>query len=86
MGIDLSVFITYIGAILLLFIFGRIFLWPLKIILKLVLNSVIGAAAIMLVNLVGSAIGLMIPLNIINACIVGILGLPGAIMLIILTL
>ena len=36
MGLDISIFLTYIGAILLVFIFGRLFLWPLKMILKLI--------------------------------------------------
>ena len=37
MGLEINVFLTYVGAIILIFIFGRIFLWPLKMILKLCL-------------------------------------------------
>ena len=54
MGLDLSVFLTYAGAIILLFIFGKLFLWPLKIILKLAVNSLIGGAAILLINIIGA--------------------------------
>ena len=86
MGLDLSVFLTYAGAIILLFIFGKLFLWPLKIILKLAVNSLIGGAAILLINIIGAEIGIIIPLNILNALIVGVLGLPGAILLIVLTI
>ncbi len=82
MGLDLSVFLTYAGMVILIFIFGRLFLWPLKVILKIALNSLIGGAVILLVNAVGTGMGIMIPLNILNAVIVGLLGLPGAIMLI----
>ena len=86
MGLDLSVFLTYAGAIILLFIFGKLFLWPLKIILKLAVNSLIGGAAILLINIIGAEIGIIIPLNMLNAFIVGVLGLPGAILLIVLTI
>ena len=86
MGLDLSVFLTYAGAIILLFIFGKLFLWPLKIILKLAVNSLIGGAAILLITIIGAEIGIIIPLNMLNALIVGVLGLPGAILLIVLTI
>ena len=86
MGLDLSVFLTYAGAIILLFIFGKLFLWPLKNILKLAVNSLIGGAAILLMNIIGAEIGIIIPLNMLNALIVGVLGLPGAILLIVLTI
>ena len=86
MGLDLSVFLTYAGAIILLFIFGKLFLWPLKIILKLAVNSLIGGAAILLINIIGAEIGIIIPLTMLNALIVGVLGLPGAILLIVLTI
>lgn len=83
MGVDIGVFLTYIGAILLIFIFGRLFLWPLKMTLKFIVNSLIGGLMIFLFNLVGSSFGVIIPLNIFNAAIVGVLGLPGAVLLLI---
>ena len=83
MGLEINVFLTYVGAIILIFIFGRIFLWPLKMILKLALNSVIGGVLIFVFNLIGASFNIMIPLNMLNAVIVGILGLPGAVLLLI---
>lgn len=84
MGVQLSVFLTYAGAVVLVFLIGKIFLWPLKMILKLVLNSLAGGLVILLINAIGAAFGLMIPLNFLNAVIVGVLGLPGAVLLLIL--
>lgn len=84
MGLDIGIFLTYVGAILLIFIFGRIFVWPMKVVLKLALNSLIGGAAILLVNSLGAQWDIFIPLNILNALIVGVLGLPGAVLLLIL--
>ena len=84
MGLDIGIFLTYVGAILLIFIVGRIFVWPMKVVLKLALNSLIGGAAILLVNALGAQWDIFIPLNILNALIVGVLGLPGAVLLLIL--
>ncbi len=86
MASTISVFLTYIGAIILIIVFGKIFLWPIKMILKLIVNSLIGGAVIFIINLVGAGFGLLIPLNFLNALIVGVLGLPGAILLLILSL
>ena len=84
MGEQLGILLTYAGAVILIFIVGKIFLWPLKLVLKLVLNS-IGGLIILIFNAVCAGLGLMIPLNFLNAIIVGILGLPGAVLLLILT-
>ena len=78
MGLDLGIFLTYAGAVILVFIFGRLFLWPLKIILKLVLNSLIGGAAILVINALGAPFGIVIPLNALNAVITGILEIGRA--------
>lgn len=83
MGLDISIFLTYIGAILLVFIFGRLFLWPLKMILKLMISSLIGGLLIFVFNLIGSNFDAIMPLNIFTAFIVGALGLPGAVLLLI---
>lgn len=74
-------FIACIGIIIL---FGKTFLFPVKRIARLVGNSVLGALLIFLINLVGISFGFHIGLNIVNSIIVGILGVPGAILLIIL--
>lgn len=76
--------ITFLACIIFIFIFGKIFIWPLKNILKLVFNSILGGIIIYIINLVGMIFGFHIGLNIITSLIVGILGVPGAILLIIL--
>ena len=86
MGVQMGVFLTYVGAIVLIFLVGKIFLWPLKLVLKLAASSVIGGLAILIINAVGAGLGLMIPLNLISAVIVGVLGIPGVILLLILTI
>ena len=41
----------------------------------------LGGILLVVLNAVGSTVGLMIPLNLVNAVTVGILGVPGVIML-----
>ena len=83
---DTNTIITYLACICLLFLFGRIFILPIKNILKLVFNSVLGGFFIYIINLFGSAFGFHIGLNIVTAALVGLLGLPGAVLLIVIKL
>lgn len=78
--------ITYLACICFIFIFGRIFIVPIKKILKLVINSVIGGLIIYIINLVGGSFGFHIGLNFFTSIVVGLLGLPGAVCLIIVKL
>ncbi|MDY3238634.1 MAG: pro-sigmaK processing inhibitor BofA family protein [Anaerovoracaceae bacterium] len=87
LGLELSVFLTYAGALLLILLLGKIFLWPLKLIGKLLISSLVGGVLILVVNLIAGMFGLLlIPLNIITAVVVGVLGIPGVILLLILFL
>ena len=85
MGLDTNV-ITYLACIWFLFLFGRIFIVPVKKILKLVLNSIIGGIVIFIINLVGASFGFHIGLNFFTSIVIGFLGLPGAVILIIIKL
>lgn len=78
--------IIFLACICFLFIIGRIFIIPIKWIVKLVINSLIGALLICGINLVGSIWGFHIGLNILTSIIVGILGIPGAIFLVVIAL
>lgn len=83
---DNNTIIIYIACICFLFIFGRIFLVPIKSILKLMLNSVLGALLIYGINFIGAIFSFHVGLNYITAIVIGILGIPGAILLVLLKL
>ena len=85
MGLDTNV-ITYLACICFLFLFGRIFIVPVKKILKLVLNSIIGGIVIFIINLFEASFGFHIGLNFFTSIVIGFLGLPGAVILIIIKL
>ena len=78
--------IAYLACICFLFIFGRIFIVPIKKILKLVFNSILGGVVIFLINLIGANFGFHIGLNIFTSIIIGLLGLPGVVCLIVVKL
>ena len=81
---DFNNILTFVACIIFLFIFGRIFILPLKSIMKLIINSILGGILIVIINAVGANFGFHIGVNIITSMFVGLLGLPGAGLLIIL--
>lgn len=83
---DNNVVITYLACILFLFVLGRVFIVPLKMIVKLIFNSILGALLLYVINFIGATFGFHIGLNVLTAIFVGVLGVPGAVLLMILKL
>jgi len=83
-GIEPNVIIAYAFGLILVYFICRIFYIPLKIILKLVYNTIIGAVMLFALNFIGSYFDFTIAINLISAITVGLLGIPGLILLIIL--
>lgn len=79
-GTEAGIFLAYTTGMLLIYFFGRMMLAPLKKILKLMINSIIGGLILMLINILGAGFGIAIPINMITALIAGLLGLPGIVM------
>lgn len=78
--------LTYLACICFLIIFGKIFIVPITKIVKLVINSIIGGILIYLINLIGELWGFHIGLNVFTSILIGLLGLPGAVCLVIVKL
>lgn len=74
----------FIFTVIAVVVVAKLFSWPLKKILKLLLNIALGIVMILLINTFGGNIGLHIPFNFVTAIVSGILGIPGVIALIIL--
>ena len=73
---DFSTVIIILGCIIGLWIIGKVFSIPIKAILKLITNSILGGILIFIINLVGSAFQFHIGLNVGTSLLVGILGIP----------
>ena len=70
---DINV-ITYLACICFLFLFGRIFIVPVKKVLKLILNSILGGVAIYVINLIGSVFNFHIGLNFYTSILIRTVG------------
>ena len=79
--LDYNTIVTYLACIFFIFIFGRIFIIPIKTILKLIFNSILGGLLIYIINIVGATFNFHIGLNVFTSVFVGILGIPGAILI-----
>ncbi|MFA5634439.1 MAG: pro-sigmaK processing inhibitor BofA family protein [Anaerovoracaceae bacterium] len=84
MSVEIGILLAYGFGILVLYILGYLFLVPLRFLLKLIGNSIAGGLFILVVNWIGGNWDIHIPLNLLSALFVGVLGLPGAILLLIL--
>lgn len=76
--------IAFLACVSVLFIFGKILVLPMKKILKLLMNSVLGGILIYIINMFGANFNFHIGLNLGTSIFVGIFGVPGAILLVIL--
>jgi inhibitor of the pro-sigma K processing machinery len=81
MSTEIGILLAYALGIFALYVIGYMFLVPIKILLRLVINSIAGALAILVINWAGAFWGLHISLNVLSAVIVGLLGIPGALFL-----
>ncbi|MGI6752004.1 MAG: pro-sigmaK processing inhibitor BofA family protein [Anaerovoracaceae bacterium] len=81
MGLEIGILLAYAFGVLIIYFLGYFLLVPAKILLRLVVNSVLGGLVILLINVIGFFWGLHIPLNVLTAIIVGVLGIPGVLLL-----
>ena len=59
----------------------RVFQAPLRLALKLLVNTLLGFLALWAVNLTAGVTGNTLGLNLWNALVIGVLGLPGFVLL-----
>lgn len=67
---DTANLITYLACICFIFLFGRIFIIPIKKVLKLIINSLLGGVAIFIINLIGAGFNFHIGLNFFTSILV----------------
>lgn len=66
--------LIFISCICMLFLFGRMFIVPIKWISKLIWNSILGGILIWIINLIGGVWGFHIGINVWTSIIVRYLG------------
>jgi len=78
----INVVIAGIVVLVILYLLLKMFLKPIQLLWKLVLNSVVGLVLLMIFNYVASYFAFFIPINIITILIAGFLGVPGVLLLV----
>lgn len=73
---EVASIIVYLACIILIFLVGRLFIVPIKKIMKLIMNSILGGILIYIINLIGAGFNFHIGLNLFTAIFVGIFGIP----------
>ncbi len=73
--------VGYILGILVVLIVSGVCLKPIKIVMKFLLNSIAGVLIVFVINFIGSFWGIHIGINPFTAVVLGILGIPGVIMI-----
>ena len=80
--------VLIVGGIVLvaMFILLNMLFRPVRAVFALILNTILGWAGLYIFNFLVSPLGLVIGINLVSATTVGVLGIPGLILLIILKL
>ncbi len=84
LGIEAEAVLAYVFGLILLYLAGWLLLAPFKVVLKLILNALIGGVILVLINLFGGSWGIYVGINPVTALITGFFGIPGAILLLFL--
>lgn len=79
---DFLVIVAYAAGVLLIYALGRMLMIPLKVIFNLIVNAVIGGGVLLIINFIGGFWGFSVGVNPITALIVGLLGVPGVILIV----
>lgn len=79
-----SILITGGVVLFVVFFLVCLFLKPLRALFALIFNTLAGWAGLYIFNLIFSSLGMAIGINIVSATTVGVLGIPGLILLVVL--
>lgn len=72
---------SFVVGVFVLYILGVLLVVPIKILFKLLTNAIAGGILLLVFNLLGGLIGLNLVITPLSAIFVGILGVPGVILL-----
>jgi len=85
-GDTIQLILAGVFLLFLVYLLGSILLKPLKLVFKIILNSIFGLLLLWAFNFFGAYFNFFIPLNWLTILIAGFLGLPGLVLLIFLRL
>lgn len=74
---EVGVILATLLLLIMLFFIIRLVVGPLKVLSRLFVNCGIALAALVIINFIGSYIGIHLPVNPLSVIGIGILGVPG---------
>ena len=77
-------YLSFLVALIILYIVLKIIAAPVKIIIKLMINAFVGGVVLFLIILVGAGFGFALNITWLTSLIVGIFGVPGVVLVILL--
>ncbi len=77
----LNMILAGIFLLVVIYIGAQLIMKPLKLISKLIINSLIGILLLLIANYGGSFFGFELPINVITILVAGFLGIPGILLL-----
>lgn len=78
--------LAFAVGLLILWILFKILSFPIKILMKLLVNALIGAVILVLFNFFGAIIGIALPITLFTSFLTGVLGIGGVIIILVFTL
>ena len=81
---DTMSIMAYAVGLVLIYVFCRIFIRPIKWLAKCLINGVLGGLILAAVNFVGGFAGMYVIINPLTSLISGFLGVPGVLLVIVL--
>ncbi len=79
----MEILLSFVIGVVILMLVAKLLKFSSGVLIKLLMNALVGGIIIFVINVLGSGIGLNIELNFISALIVGIFGVLGVIFLMI---
>lgn len=78
----LNVVMAAVFLLIIIYIIAQVVLKPVKILWKLLINSVLGLFLLIVTNYIGAFFSFKIAINILTVLIAGFLGIPGVLLLV----
>ena len=76
-----SLIIMIAAIVLAVILILRILAKPIRLVFKILINTALGFVLLWLVNFFGGSFGIALELTLLNAVVVGLLGIPGVLLL-----
>ena len=77
-----NIIIAAVFVLVILYLIVQVFLKPIKLLWKLIINSAVGVILLLIINFIGAYFSFILPVNLITILIAGFLGIPGLMLLI----